>query len=345
MKNIQHGSYPSDNFYFDIHGHTGGTIPVLWKIASMFRMPKDRRLRSLAEAGIGGVVCAIGDPGTFKRGSGDSMSLTRIQIERIRKRIQGAGLQPVLTYSGLNTAHENKSAAFIIGIEGGDFLEGEISRLRQVWDDGARLLVPVHYSSNCCGSIAMGWRGRVIPDEEHTGLTDFGRQVITESNRLGMIIDLAHADERTLLESAAESKAPVICSHTGPLGIQGFARYISDKAIKEIADSGGIIGLWPYYMHGAGMEGPEIFKMAASYIRNLAGADAVAIGTDFNGVPGYMNGFADVSESARLPALLSEAGFSDEEIGKAAGLNFLRVFSDVESAAGTAGKYGDSSAG
>ncbi len=318
------------NFYFDVHGHPEGTIPSGWKIASFFRMPKDVGIAKLAKRGIGGVLCAIGDAGSFKKNPGDLFLLTKRQIERIRQKIENSNHRPILSSAELETARKSGECAFLIGIEGGDFIGRKIEILKEIYALGVRLLVPVHYSANSFGSIEFGWKGRLIPESERGGLTDFGREIIVEANRLGLILDLAHADDKTLIESAKVAKAPIICSHTGPLGLQNFPRYISDESIRRIADSGGIIGLWPFFNKGLGMADSESFKKAALYIRDKAGIDALAIGTDFNGVPGYMKGFANVSQSGLLEKFLSESGFSEEEIRKITGLNFIRVFRDVE---------------
>ena len=308
-------------------------IPPLWKAASLFRMPKDRRLSIIAAAGIGGVVCAIGDAGSFKKTSKNLFELTLQQLDMISARLDAAGYEAVVSSAVLEAAADENVPAFMLGVEGGDFIGTDLGLLEAVYSRGVRLLVPVHYSANSFGSISLGWGGREIPPEEHTGLTDFGRSLIAEANRLGLVLDLAHADDRTLQEAADASGAPVICSHTGPSGLQNFARYISDESIRRVAGSGGVIGLWPYYLKGKGMASPDDFKKAALYLKDVAGAGAIAVGTDFNGVPGYMRGFADIMQSGHLAGYLSDAGFSDDELEGIFGRNFLRVFKDVEEAA------------
>ena len=79
---------------------------------------------------------------------------------------------------------------------------------------------------------------------------------------LGMIIDLAHADEETILPVTEATIKPVICSHTGPRNVQDFPRYISDRAICAIAGTGGLIGLWPFFSRGAGVGNPDILPIS-----------------------------------------------------------------------------------
>ncbi len=215
-----------------------------------------------------------------------------------------------------------------------DFIDDDLQAVDAAFAAGVRLIAPVHYSPNSLGSISMGWRGRVITPEEQTGLTAKGRRFVEKANALGLIIDLAHADDKTIIDAARQSKAPLICSHSGPRALTGFLRHVEDDAITAIAATGGLIGLWPFLHRGDGTIDTESFKQQARYLRQLVGADHMAIGTDFNGVPGYMKGYRDITESAVLLTLLAEAGFSDSEIKGVAGANFLRVFTNQNPRAG-----------
>src|SRR5207237_1551445 len=93
------------------------------------------------------------------------------------------------------------------------------------------------------------------------GLTTFGVEFVRAANDLGIVIDGSHADEPTLLAMVEHSSAPVICSHAGARAVSSFERYLSDDAIKAIAGTGGVIGLWPYFMRGKGT--PTLDALAA----------------------------------------------------------------------------------
>ncbi len=323
-------AFRGGSFSFDIHGHNAGLLPFSWRLLSGFRIPWDVTLERMVRAGMGGgIVCALGDPASFRREACDPFRLVLGQMETIRGAIERTGAALALSAAELGAAAGAGLPSFLLGVEGGDFIGSEPGRLGQVHVGGVRLLGLVHYARNRLGSIALGWGGRIIPAEEQTGLTDLGREIIRRANDLGVIIDLAHADEKTLEGAAAASRAPIIVSHSGARALRDYPRYLSDNAIRRIADTGGVIGLWPFLNRGMGMADIEDFKRHAQHIRKIGGNACVAIGTDFNGVPGYMRGYANILSFPSLVRALAEAGFTDAETEAAAGGNFLRVFGAV----------------
>ncbi|MDC7226790.1 MAG: membrane dipeptidase [Spirochaetales bacterium] len=320
--------------YFDIHGHNAGLLPFILRAATLFRMPKDRSVKEIISAGLtGGLICAIGDPETygFRDLKNDTKTVLN-QISDIGKSICENGSVIVLSPAELKEIADADRSGFILGIEGGDFIDDEMSAVDAVYKAGVRLIAPMHYSINSLGSIDLGWKGRIIPEGDKTGLTEKGLRFVQKANDNGIIIDLAHADEMTIAEAAGRSRTPVICSHTGPRALTGYGRHITDLSLKLIAQSGGVIGLWPFLNRGEGTIDSDAFKKQALYMRNLIGAEHMAVGTDFNGVPGYMKGYRDITESWKIMNLLSSAGFTDDETEGIAGRNFLRVFNDVDSA-------------
>lgn len=322
-----------DIFCFDIHGHKEGLLPFAWRLASFFRMPPDVPLGRMKALGVnGGVVCAIGDPGSFKRTPQDSFTLVKRQIEAIRGTLEEAGGRIALTSGDMREAYCERGSVFVLGIEGGDFIENDLSRIDEVYGLGVRVLLPVHYAKNLLGSISYGWKGKIVPESEQSGLTPLGRAAVEKACGLGMILDFSHADERTLFDALKVSRAPLISSHTGPRALQDFPRYTSDEGIQGVAESGGLIGLWPFRTGGLGMGDIDDFIACAARLRETAGADHVAIGSDFNGVPGYMKGYTGPADWDVLIGALRNAGFSDAEIARAAGLNFIEVFAGVEAA-------------
>ena len=219
-----------------------------------------------------------------------------------------------------------ENAVFVLGIEGADFMDEALSQLSFIHDEGVRVLAPLHYSKNRFGSISFGWRGRIVPREEQTGLTPAGVELVREANRRGILLDLSHCDEKTIFDVLENAGKPVICSHTGPRGLQDFPRYLSDDALKAIAVNGGLIGMWPFYYGGLGVPDLRTFADYARYIASLIGPDHLCIGTDINGVPGNMNGYENLSDVNQLIESLSTAGFTEHELKMIAGENFLRVF-------------------
>ncbi|MBI9106651.1 MAG: membrane dipeptidase [Spirochaetales bacterium] len=316
-----------DIIYFDIHGHREKLLPPILRVIPSTRIPRDVKLSGLADTGVNGfIICAIGDPNSFKKWKTDSYKSVMKQLDEIRKSIARAGGVIALSSSDIEKASTDGKPVFVLGIEGGDFIGEDLNRLSFVYNQGVRLLVPMHYSKNLIGSISLGWGGRVVPDREQTGLTSFGKELIEEAGELGMLIDLAHADERTILDVVKITTAPVLCSHTGPRSLQNFPRYISDKAMKAIAGTGGLVGLWPFFSKGAGVEDLETFINYARYMADLIGTEHLAFGTDINGVPGNMKGYENLNDAFVLIQTLLDGGFNENELKMIAGENFLRFF-------------------
>ncbi|HWP68954.1 MAG TPA: membrane dipeptidase, partial [Rectinemataceae bacterium] len=138
-----------------------------------------------------------------------------------------------------------------------------------------------------------------------------------------------HADDETINDALAASVAPMICSHTGPRSLQDFPRYLPDDLMLEIARAGGLVGLWPFFSGGRGVPDLRTFAEYAAHCADLIGPDHLAIGSDINGVPGNMAGYRNLFDSAKIITVLSERGFSDQEVAGIAGLNFLRFFRTV----------------
>lgn len=321
----------NSRLYFDIHGHNSGLLPFGWRVASFFRVPKDRSPEEIIKAGLsGGVLCAIGDPASFgiKRYKNTPEVILK-QLDDIIKSVSQAGSEIILSSNDIIKAYNSGQGGFVLGVEGGDFLDDDLEAIELVYKKGVRLIAPVHYANNSLGNVGIEWRETTSADAERAGLTEKGERFLKKANTMGIMVDLAHADERTLIEACMKTQAPVICSHTGPRALHNYSRFISDEAMNHIAKTGGLVGLWPAFVHGKGTADTETFKTYARYIRKKIGAEHMALGTDFNGVPGYMKGYRDISESGIFIKLLSEAGFSDHDIEGVVGMNFVRVFNQV----------------
>jgi membrane dipeptidase len=191
--------------------------------------------------------------------------------------------------------------------------------------------------------------------ERDGGLSDFGREVITEMNRVGIMVDLSHVGGKTSSEAIAFSKKPVCYSHCLPSGLKEHPRNKSDAQLKEIADAGGFVGVTmfaPFLKRGIDAT-IEDYIEAIDYVVNLIGEDAVGIGTDFT--QGYSVDFFDwlthdkgryrrltnfgkvvnpegirtIGEFPNLTAAMERAGWSEARIRKIMGGNWLRVFKEV----------------
>jgi membrane dipeptidase len=322
--------FQKDIFIFDIHGHKDGLLPKIPSILNWKHIPKDIKLSDLSGTGVNGfIICALGDSNTFEIRKVDNYKTVLLQIEEIKKKISGVDGIIATTAQQISKAILEKKSVFVLGIEGGDFLEYNIERLTAVFDKGVRVLSLVHYSKNSLGSINFGWKGKVIPESEQTGLTQFGKDVVKKANELGILLDLAHADEKTILDVAGISNSPVICSHTGPRNLQNFPRYISDEALMAISSTCGMVGMWAFNSKGAGVKNINNFIEYTKYIINLIGIDHVGVGTDINGVPGNMKGYENLFDLCKVTHEFLCAGFTKDDMKKILGDNFLKLFKKI----------------
>ncbi len=206
----------------------------------------------------------------------------------------------------------------VLAIEGGDPLEGELSRLDFFYQRGVRVLQLVHYRINELGDIQT-------EPPRHKGLTAFGRQVAKEMNRLGMVIDTAHCSSDTLNDVLTESRRPVIFSHTGPHALRRFKRHLPDKDMQAIARKGGVIGIWPLLGR---RDTFATFLNEIDYAKNLVGADHVGVATDLYGLRDATS-IPTHKEFSLIPAGLLKRGYAANDVAKIIGENFMRVFREV----------------
>jgi membrane dipeptidase len=140
-----------------------------------------------------------------------------------------------------------------------------------------------------------------------------------------MVIDTAHGSAETVNGVITESRHPVIFSHTGVKALRNVSRHIDDATIQTIAKKDGIIGVWPLRRRGDTL---ETFLRDIDYIKNLAGADHVGIGTDLYGL--RSDTFIPThKEFAIIPAALLKRGYAETEVEKIIGANFMRLFRQI----------------
>ena len=217
------------------------------------------------------------------------------------------------------------------GIEGAHALAGRLEWVQVYYDLGVRYLTLTHFSHNAAANPAQGWGAW-----RAGGLTDFGRQVVAECNRIGMMIDLAHINKAGFLEAAHLTRAPFIVSHTGVRSHVNTARNIDDEQLARVADRGGVAGIiWSPWWTGRGRwdEDAEGVVDSTCYVMDEFGADFVGIGSDADGFLWRLNaGLDDISCLPVLTELLLRRGKDPEDVAKVLGGNFMRVFREVHAA-------------
>jgi len=253
------------------------------------------------------------------------------------------GMKRSLNMADLRAAHKKHQPTVIQSIEGGHFLEGHLERLEEAYDWGLRHLGLLHDSD---ASVPLGDVYTNPP--RYGGLTAFGADVIRECNRLGILIDLAHANVETVAAALKLTAHPVIISHTGldtQLGQDSNMarmmrpRLISREQAKIVADAGGVIGVWTHLA-----DSPLAYAQNVRALVDIIGIDHVCIGTDTKLTPAYNSGGGGQNHGRPgertnqawpdqrsgfyytvVDAML-KVGFTADEIGKVGGGNFCRVF-------------------
>lgn len=209
--------------------------------------------------------------------------------------------------------HEPGITAGLLGVEGAHALEGDLRNIDVLFDGGIRMIAPTHFFDNEIGGSAHGIA--------KGGLTETGKEMIKRMQARHMVVDLAHASSRVINDVLGLSIKPVVVSHTGVRGTCDNHRNLSDDQIKGIAQTGGVIGIG--YWEGAvcGKDAKAIAR-AIHYTADLAGAQHVALGSDFDGV---ITAPFDASGLIVLTDALLAEGFDDEEVKMIMGGNVARV--------------------
>ena len=321
----------------DTHTHSGTFLPGVpgrvYKALPRKSRPADITFAEAHAAGVDVLVAkAVGDPIVTRWHFRPPWQAVQNQLDAIRKEAADAGARLVTTADEIRQAFADGVLAVVLGLEGADAVGTDLDKLATLADDGVRVIVPVHLGHNRVGTTCLPWQRYVGPlpvRRQPPGLTDFGKELVAAMNEHGIVIDGSHADEPTLLGMIERSAAPVICSHAGAQAVSSFARYLSDDAIRAVAASGGVIGLWPYYSLGKGTPSLADVAAHARHVADLVGPRHVCIGTDMNGVPGVADGYRDERDIPILAECLRQAGFDDDELAGILGENFLRVLKAV----------------
>lgn len=140
----------------------------------------------------------------------------------------------VTTADGAAAAMRRGRIASLLGMEGGNSIGESLGVLRQTYDLGVRYLTLTHNKT-------LSWADAATDAPKHGGLTDFGRKIVREMNRIGMLVDLSHVSEATMMDALEETKAPVIFSHSGARAINGHARNVPDSVLAQLPANGGVV--------------------------------------------------------------------------------------------------------
>ena len=214
--------------------------------------------------------------------------------------------------------------AIMLGIENGYAIGNDISNIERFRNRGVVYMTLCHNGNNqLCGSARF--------NDEGLGVNAFGEQVIKEMNRVGMMVDISHAGERTFYDALNISSKPIVASHSSARALCNHPRNLTDDQLKALADKGGVaqVTLYSGFLKEQGMATIQDAIDHLNHMVNIMGIEHVGIGTDFDG-DGGITGCASASELINFTRCLLKERYSEEDIRRIWGGNFLRVMEEVQ---------------
>jgi membrane dipeptidase len=298
--------------------------------------PTHTDLVRMKEGGIGAQFFAVYVAASYVNGN-HSANRTLQMIDTVRNDIIARYPNDFVfatTAAEIEAAHKKGKIAALMGIEGGHAIEDSIRLLRDYYALGIRYMTLTHSNTNNWADSSGDITRTDVP--HHNGLTEFGKSVIGEMNRLGMMVDIAHVADKTFWDALDVSKAPIFSSHSSCRALADVPRNMTDEMIVALAKKGGVVQI--NFSCGFLKVGsrPAVADVVAhiDHVKQIAGIGAVGIGSDFDGIGCAPEGLDEVSKFPNLTRALLEKGYTAEDIRKIYGGNLLRVMRAVENAAG-----------
>jgi membrane dipeptidase len=257
-------------------------------------------------------------------------TLDQIDVTRRLVALYPEHFELALTAADIRRAFAAGRVASLLGVEGGHSIDTSLATLRMMYELGVRYMTLTH-------SCHTSWADSCSPAPLHGGLTPFGREVIAEMNRLGMLVDLSHVSPDTMRDVLSVTQAPVIFSHSSALALCSNARNVPDDVLARVRDNKGVVMVNFYTGFVCCQARCNLTDVAdhIQYIASVAGYDHVGIGADYDGVTGLPSGLEDVSTYPYLFAELLRRGVDEADLVKLAGANLLRVLEATEAVART----------
>ncbi|HVT43268.1 MAG TPA: dipeptidase [Thermoanaerobaculia bacterium] len=326
--------------------------------------PVHTDLPRLRRGGVGAQFWSVYVPVELR--GADAVKATIEQIDLVRRftELHSETLALAFSADDIVGIHRSGKIAGLLGMEGGHSIDGSPAVLRQLHQLGARSMTLTHSSNT-------PWADSATAAPAHGGLTDFGRELVREMNRIGMLIDLSHVAPDTMRQAIEASAAPIIFTHSSARALVDHPRNVPDEILRLLPANGGIVMVTfvPSFvseevrLHAAAIKAEEA-RLAAlhpgdpvraaeelnawkrlhpspratlshvadhiDHIRKIAGIDHIGIGSDFDGITSTPAGLESVADFPSLLAELFRRGYTDDDVRKIAGANFLRAFRAVE---------------
>jgi membrane dipeptidase len=346
--------------------------PSVGKIHLTDGTPYHTDLQRFKASGITGEFFSIyvgGD--TWK--AGRAMPRAIDMIDATYRQAEGHPQQLMMctTAADIRRAKQLNKVCVLMGIEGGYAIENSLSALREFYRLGVRYMTLTH-------NVTHDWADAHHDTPKNNGLSDFGKEVVREMNRLGMLVDISHVSKKVMDDVLDITTAPIIASHSSARALNDHTRNIPDDVLKRIAKNGGVVmvNFYPDFLDArtnkesndmAAKLKPQADAIREKYkndreamnqalqklfddnpyyicdytrivdhidhIKQVAGIDHVGIGSDFDGVPYLPKGMNGMEDLALVTYEMLRRGYTEQEIRKVLGLNFLRAFSQAEQVA------------
>ncbi len=294
-------------------------------------------IRRLREGGLKAQFWSVYVPADTAE-TGDALIQTLEQIDIVDRMVARYGdvFEMASTADDVARITAGGRIACMMGIEGGHSIEGSLANLQRLYDRGCRYMTLTH-------SKTLPWAYSATDELKHNGLTAFGKEVVNEMNRIGMLVDLSHVSPQVMKQAIEISKAPVIFSHSSAFAISDHPRNVPDDVLQLVKQNGGVVMVNFYSKYVISSETRQRNEKAPGSIHDVldhidhivrvAGVDHVGIGSDFDGVPQLPNQLEDVSKYPLITQELINRGYSKSDIHKILGGNVMRALRGAESAA------------
>lgn len=360
------------------HGVLDGHNDLLWAAREKVRYDFDRLeltdydacraigthtdLPRLRSGGVGAQFWSVFVPATLTGDDAVTATLEQIDAAHTMIRRYAAQLALATTVEDVERAWRQGRIASLMGAEGGHQINESLGTLRMLHRLGVRYLTLTHNDN-------VSWADSATDQPVLGGLSDFGREVLAEMNRIGMLVDLSHVSADVMRQAIDVSTVPVVFSHSSARALTDHPRNVPDVLLTRLATNGGVcmVTFVPRFVNQEVRDWDEQGRQAAlaygidprddagedafldelrlrhpaptatledvvahiEHVREVAGVDHVGLGGDYDGVRDLPKGLEDVSSYPRLLAALAERGWSDEDLARLSCRNVLRAMGDA----------------
>jgi membrane dipeptidase len=325
--------------------------------------PGHTDLARLRAGRIGGQFWSVYVPGEVRDSGYARVQLEQIDIARRTIARYPNDFAWALTAQSVREVHRTGRIGSLLGMEGGHAIENSLGALRAYYELGVRYMTLTH-------NVTLDWADAAGDVHTHGGLTAFGKEVVREMNRLGMLVDLSHTSPGTMSDALDATEAPVIFSHSNARALTNVPRNVPDSILRRLPANGGVVMItfvpgfasqrvadWNARLdsvrRAAGADADAQFQAVAAFrqasplpravlsdvadhldhVKRVAGAAHVGLGADYDGITDVVQGLEDVSKYPDLLAELVGRGWTDDELRGLAGDNVLRALARAEQVA------------